>query len=426
MSRLTYPKHLLVLSAAVAGLSGCGGRIEEVRVADPQAVPMATAIEPAAGDWPWWRGATITNIATDASPPISWSSTENIAWRAEVPGEGHGSPILWRDRLFLTTADESAETQSLLCYARDSGDRLWATTVHSGGFMHKHNKNSHASSTPASDGHLVFTAFMVQDGVWVTAVDFNGEIAWQTKAGDFRSMHGYGSSPVIFESLVIVAGDTSAGGFLAALHRETGEIVWRIARGNRPSFATPVVADVAGRSQLLLSGQDEVVSYDPHTGDVLWRSEGPASTTANSIAWNDDLIFTSGGYPQRNVLAIRADGSGSVVWRQSWKVYVPSPVVVGDRLVLIQDNGVARCVACATGEELWTERLGGDFSSSPVLAGDRLYAANEAGTTFVFQAAPEFRSLSENRLPGRIFATLAVGGDALFVRTTDGLFKISE
>ena len=224
--------------------------------------------------------------------------------------------------------------------------------------MHTHKKNSHASPTPAWDGNYVFVVFMVDDGIVVTALDKKGEIQWQKKAGPFDSKHGYGSSPLLYKSLVIVNGDNQGSGFVTALDRKTGDIVWRIDRTDNSSFASPVVAHLEGRDQLLLSGHNQVCSYDPANGKLLWKSEGPAATTANTLGWHQGLVFASGGWPEQNLMAIRADGSGEIVWQKGIKAYVPSPLIIDGRLIVTQDANIVRCYDPKTGNELWTKRLG--------------------------------------------------------------------
>lgn len=407
-------------------VAGCRHKpVEEVRLSAAAVSAKATPIEASDDDWPAWRGSTGDNKATGPLPPLKWSSTENVLWRADVPGSGHATPIVCGERVFVATADTNQETMSLLCFSRATGERRWERELHRGGFMHTHQKNSQASPTPACDGQRVFTAFTVQNGLHVSAVDLDGQIVWQTQAGPFSSQHGYGSSPVLFESLVIVSGDNRGPGYLAALHRETGEIVWRIQRGNSPSYSTPIIAHVAGKNQLLLSGQDHVTSYDPMTGDLLWQSDGPASTTANTMAWNDEFVFASGGYPEDGVLAIRAD-SGQVAWKSDERDYVPSPLALGDRLLIVQDRGVAICLDAATGKELWKQRLGGNFSASPTLVGEHVYVPDEAGKTLVFKVTPKFEKIAVNDLGDGGFASPVICGGQLFLRTSRYLYCIAE
>jgi outer membrane protein assembly factor BamB len=271
----------------------------------------------------------------------------------------------------------------------------------------------------------VYVALLSQDGLWVTAVDLAGKIAWQTKAGPFSSQHGYGSSPVIYESLVIVASDHQEEGYVAALHRGTGDLVWRTLRGREPSYGTPILATAGGREQLLLAGKSRIDSYDPATGEQRWSSPGPSEITGNTLAWNEDLIFAGGGYPEKSVMAIRPDGS-EVAWQTDFQAYVPSPLAVGNRLFVIQDNGVARCLNAETGEEIWTKRLGGDFTASPVLAGDTIFVPNEEGTTFVFKAADRYEEIARNDVDDNCFASPVICGGRLYLRTLHHLYCIGK
>jgi outer membrane protein assembly factor BamB len=416
---------IIIVSLGLAA-TGCGGKpVETIAARDAGAAESLPALEVSDDDWPWWRGPDGNNHARGSAPPTTWSETENVIWQAVVPGRGHASPCIWGDAVYLATADEEQETQSLLAYARDTGKLRWTCEVHRDGFMHAHQKNSQASPTPACDGERVFTAFLSQGGLWVTAVDRNGKVAWQTLAGPFSSQHGYGSSPVIYKSLVIVSGDNLGQGYLAAIHRESGQIAWRTGRDNGPNYGTPVLAHTGGRQQLLLSGQSKVRSYDPGNGKENWTSPGPAEITANTVAWNDELIYAGGGYPETAVMAIRADGS-EVVWQKDFKAYVPSPLAVGDRLFVVQDNGVARCMNAKTGEEIWTKRLGGDFTASPTLAGNLIFVPDEDGVMHVFKAADRYDPVATNRLGESAFASPVICGGRLYLRTGDRLYCIGS
>jgi hypothetical protein len=419
-----------------ASLASCSpAEVEEISRSVEEAGGALSDVRAATGDWPWWRGPERDGkaAATDSgAPPIEWSESKNVLWKADLPGHGHGSACVAGERVYLATADEDAETQSLLAFDRATGKPVWSRAIHRGPLMHRHPKNSHASCTPACDGERVFTAFMAADGIWVTAVDLDGTILWQTKAGDFTSMHGYGASPLLYGATVIVPGDNTGGAFLAALHRKTGTIVWRARRPNVASFSSPVVAHVAGTDQLLLSGGGMTASYDPATGRELWRVNGPADTTACTMTADGDLVFASGGYPQKEILCIRADGAGGasdrhVAWRTHKNAtYVPSPLVHAGRLYVVDDGGVATCYRATTGEVLWQRRLGGGFSASPTFAAGRIYVTSESGTTFVIAAEDAFRLLAENQLGDAGFASPVVAGGQLFLRTGDALYCIGE
>ena len=377
------------------------------------------------GDWPWWRGPTFDGIAEDQKVPHHWSETENIVWKVPLPGIGHGSPIVVGERIFLPTANDQEQTISLLCLDRKSGKLLWNKEVHQGGFMHTHKKNSHASATPAWDGKRVFVVFLVQGGIFVSAYDREGTLLWQTRAGDFDSKHGYGSSPLLYKSLVIVNGDNQGEGFLAALDRQTGKIVWRVDRTDNSSFATPVVAHIDGVDQLLLSGHNTICSYNPENGALRWQAEGPAATTANTMLWHRGLVFASGGWPEQNLMAVHADGSGEIAWQKGIKAYVPSPAIVNNRLLIVQDGNIVRLFDPETGDELWKERLGRrGYSASPTVVGDIVFLPDETGVVHVFRAGEKFENISSNTLEGDGMASPIICGDRIFLRTSSHLYCV--
>jgi outer membrane protein assembly factor BamB len=386
------------------------------------------------GDWPWWRGPQLDGHA-EGSAPTEWSPSKNVLWKASVPGKGFASPIVCGDRVFLATADEDAEKQLLLCFDRSTGKQLWSRDVHTGNFPKKHPDNSHASATPACDSEQVFVSFINNDGLWVTAFDLEGKQLWQKEVGPFESEHGSGPSPVLFKSAIIVVGDNLQPSYLAALDRKTGEILWRTPRERldvHANYASPLLATIAGKPQLVIAGYSKVTSYDPATGKLLWSCDGPAQVAACTAGFHDDLVFASGGFPEREILAIRADGSGDVtdthiVWRGTKGVtYVPSPIYHDGYLYVVTDNGIAFCYQAETGEEIWQKRLDGKFSASPVIADGKLYITNEAGRTTVLKAAPEYEVLAENELPGDGHATPAIAAGQLYLRAGDTLYCVGS
>jgi outer membrane protein assembly factor BamB len=395
----------------------------------------ATVPKVAPGDWPWWRGPALDGKSRDGRVVTAWSRAKHVLWKTKVPGRGHSSPIVCGERIFLTTADEDTHKQYVLAFDRKTGRPVWNTLVHEAEFTRKNPKNSHASATPACDGRRIYSVFLNRDGVHVTAIDLDGKILWQTRAGAFQSQHGYGSSPVFFKSLVIINGDSLKDCFVAALDKKTGEVVWRTARkttGKNGSYATPIVLPLAGRPQLILTGMDEVSSYDPETGKLIWSCGGPSEVTGSTVACSDKLVFATGGYPEKEILAIRADGAGDVtkshiVWRSSKGVaYVPSPLYHEGYLYVVADGAVVTCFKAATGAQVWQERLQGGFTSSPVLVGDLLYVTNEEGKTFVLKTGPKFKVVAINSLEEGVLATPAVSDGRLFLRTSDHLYCIGR
>ena len=252
----------------------------------------------------------------------------------------------------------------------------------------------------------------------MTALDTSGQKLWQTRVCDYIVHQGFGSSPVVYKNLVIVSGDSPAGGALAGLDRETGEIVWKHDRPKLPNYTSPSIMHSDGKDQMILGGCDLVTSLDPLTGKLLW--EIPAGTTecVSTMVTDGKHVFASGGYPKNYLMAVVADGSGKIAWETNDRLYVPSAIVHDGHLFAVLDNGVAKCFHCETGEETWKARLGGDFTASPVLVGDTLYATNEIGETFIFRADPQkFTQLSVNKLGDETLASPAICDSQIFLRT---------
>jgi len=401
----------------------------------PRQTQDLAPLAPSADDWPWWRGPNRDNIAADGQdPPVRWTRTENVLWKAEVPGRGHGSPCLWGEHVFAPTADDQAQIQYLLCYDRRTGQQRWQTAVHRQGFARQHSKGSHASATPACDGQRVFMPFVIQDAIWLSALDFEGKIVWQRRLGDFHSMHGFAASPLIYKSLVIVAADHLKQSFLVAVHRGTGEVVWKI---DRPSYrlgtyASPTIGLVAGRDQLLHHGPMKVFSYAPDTGGLLWTCDGPSESSASTVCLGADRVYSTVGFPKRNFLCIRADGSGDVTkthvaWSKKDKMpYVPSPLLADGLLYMVEEKGSLYCFEANTGEVVWAEKLEGAFSSSPVLAAGKIYVVNEEGTAFVFKHGRTFQPLASNELGDGGYATPVICAGRIYLRTFHNLYCLGK
>jgi outer membrane protein assembly factor BamB len=390
-----------------------------VRGEEPRKAPEAGPITFAPTDWPWWRGPNRNGIA-DArqKPTLKWSETDNVLWKSPVPGRGHGSPTVVGDQVLLATADHEQETQAVICYDRKSGAQRWQTIVHRGGLTRGGNgRSSLASSTVACDGRRLFINFLNKGAIYTTALSREGKQLWQTKVTDYVLHQGFGSSPAVYQSLVLVSADNKGTGALAALERATGKVVWKQERPKVPNYASPILLNVAGRDQLLFTGCDLVTSLHPLTGKKLWEIKGSTTECVTSTVTDGQLIFTSGGYPKSHVSAVRADGSGKIVWQNTTRVYVPSMLVYEGHLYGVLDAGVAVCWHCTSGKEVWRGRLRGSFSASPVLVGELLFATNEAGRTFVFKASPKgFELVAENQLGSEVLATPAICGGRIYQR----------
>jgi outer membrane protein assembly factor BamB len=381
--------------------------------------PPAQAHPPQADDWPWWRGPTFDGVAADQPVPLEWSETKNIVWKTPVPGRGHSSPIVAGSRVFLSTADEERNLLSVLCYDRRSGKEQWRKDVLEGGTDSRlHKKNTRASSTLACDGERVYAVFYNGGSIWATALDLSGKQVWQKKVGAFVSHWGYSASPTIYRTSLIVATDHKEGGALHALDLRNGELLWETPRPKAPSYASPVVLKAAGKDQLVIAGADQVISYDPASGKQLWAVKGTSVECVSSVIAAGDFVFATGGFPAKETLCIRADGSAEAVWRAKIGDFVPSQVIHKGYIYSVLDNGIALCLDAETGNEMWKERLSSPaFSASPILVGANIIVPGETGMTHVFRADPKKLDIvAENQLGKQAFASPAACGGQLFLR----------
>lgn len=404
-------------------LPGCSRRppVEKVSVVEvaPAGAPSAAMpMSLGAADWPQWRGPRGDGTAGDVEVPLAWDESTNVAWRTGIPGRGHASPIVVGQTVLVATATAAPERQSVVAIDRATGTIRWQTAVHEGGFPDPsvmHRKSTHANGTLASDGTHVFAAFLSAGRIVVTALDLEGHRVWQRDVGAFGSKFGFAPSPVLHGALVIVAADNLAGGYLAALHRDSGEIVWRRGRPAVASYSSPLVASIGGRDQLVISGGGTLSSYDPATGEGLWSVDAIAEATCGTPVTDGALVFASGGYPDRETVAV--DASGKKVWSNKTKVYEPSLVVADGHLYAVEDGGIAWCWDATTGAERWKQRLGGSFSASPVVCGGKLLVPNLSGETLVIEASGDaFREVARNPLGSDTYASIAVGAGELFLR----------
>lgn len=377
-------------------------------------------------DWPWWRGPARDGVAgSNQSIPTAFGPNEAVLWKTPVPGRGHGSPIVVGNRVFLATADEANQTQGVLAYELDTGKPAWQKLISRGGFPEaNHPKNTEASSTLASDGTRLFVPFFHHKQVQLTCLDLDGKQLWQRVVAPFdpkKYRYGYAASPVLYGDLVIVATEYDGRSFISAFNAKTGRDVWKIPRVANITFSSPVIANVAGRDQLLISGSEQVSGYDPKTGRPLWSVPGTTAATCGTMVWDGATVFASGGYPKPETIAVLADGSGTVLWRNNKKCYEQSMIVVDGYLYGLTDRGVLYCWRTNDGNEMWRARLAGPVSASPILVGGNIYWANESGTVYVFRPNPEkFELVSENRLGTEAFASPAVSQNKMLLRIAEG------
>jgi outer membrane protein assembly factor BamB len=400
-----------------------------------------------AGEWPAFRGPRGDGVALDEQPPLHWKVDENIRWRVPVPGTGNGSPIVVDGRVFLNAAQDLGQRRTLHCFDADDGRALWQQTVEVGAIEFTHIDNPYCGSTPASNGEVVVT-WHGTGGLHCYTMD--GRPLWDRDFGEIRHLWGYGTSPVIDGERVYVHSGACPNIFIAAVRLSDGELLWKTAEPGGQSnetpdgdltgsWCTPVLVDAGGRRQLICAMPTAAVSYDPESGDVLWRCEGLATNRgklvyASPLVANDLAVFMAGYMGP--AMAVRLDGTGDVTAsHRVWYVEKRNPqrvgsgVVVGDFIYLGNaDGGTIQCLELATGKERWRQRVrGGPHWASTVYAGGRLYATNQSGITRVFAPNPQrFELLSENTLDETVHATLAVSNGRLFIRTEENLYCIHD
>lgn len=396
---------------------------------------LATVSLVHAENWPQWRGPRGDGTSLETKVPTEWSAEKNIRWKTAIPGIGHSSPVVWGDRIFVTTCLEGDQERMLLCIDRSSGKILWQREVVKSPLEHKNKLNSYASATPATDGKYVWVAFFQIPMIELVCYDFDGKEIWRKSPGEFHSVHGFCSSPVLYKDLVILNCDQdSQSACIVAYDKASGQEKWRADRPNRTrSYCTPVIKALAGREQMMLSGSKCVASYDPDTGKQLWLVDGPTEQFVASLVVTDNVVFVTGGFPTLHLLGIDPDGSGNVtnshvLWHEHGAVasYVPSPISAGDWFFVVSDGGACTCWDARSGKEMWKQRLGQHHSASSISANGNLYFTADNGDTYVIKASDKYQLVSLNPLGEQVRASPAVSDGELFIRGVSNLYCISS
>ena len=391
---------------------------------------LSSSLSLRAADWPQFRGPDGQGHSSEHDLPLEWSEDKNIAWKVPIPGLGWSSPVIQGDRIWLTTALGEGRSLRAVCLHRKDGRTLNEVEV----FLKDnpgriHSKNSHASPTPILEDDRVYVHF----GAHGTAcLSSDGQILWRTEL-KYNHAHGPGGSPTLFGDLLIVSCDGTDVQYVVALDKQTGQIRWKQSRGKgRMAFSTPLLIQEQGVDQLVSTGGDRVVSYDPPTGKELWWFPYDGFSLVPRPVHGLGLVYVCSGYNSPVLYALRLDGRGDLsgshlAWSLSKGVpFNPSPVLVGQELYIVSDNGVASCLDARTGKVLWKERLKGNFSASPLAAPERIYFLNEAGETTVLAPGKEFKKLATNSIDGRTQASLAVTNNSIYLRSARFLYRIEE
>jgi outer membrane protein assembly factor BamB len=449
----------------------------------------ALALRGAADDdnWPQWRGPDGLGISAASAYAEEWAPDKNIAWKTAVPGRGHSSPVVWGDRIFLTTSIEGPPapyghkppvhpdfshnpgylhpdsvgsnrqyTLKVLALDARTGKQIWEHTPYQGVmFDDRHRKNTYASPTMVTDGKLAY-AFFESAGLY--AYDFDGKLVWSVSLGGIaKAGLGPGTSPILFEDLIILQCDQEMGrgsfaaavdkhsgkevwqqlpnvSYIVALDKKTGKEVWRRQRTTRRSWATPLIVKTADRVEMVTSGAERVTAYDPRSGRELWYMPGVRSHPIPSAVAGKGLVFLTAGSQAKVAIAVRPGGNGdltntpAVVWQyDKGTAYVPSPIAHGDYLYLMTDKGLVTCIDAATGKVLYEggrPPLPATFTASLVAYGDRLLMTSEDGDTFVIKAGPAHEIIRTNSIGEPVYASLALAGGTIFIRGEQHLFAV--
>ncbi len=397
-----------------------------------------------AEEWPRFRGPTGQGVSTEKSLPKKWGWNENIVWKAEIPGDGWSSPIVWGDRVFVTTATEDGQSCRILALSRVEGKQLWNLEVCRQKKTHKIDKNSYATPTPVTDGENVYAVF--NDGS-IAAVAVEGKPMWVNRDVKYYSQHGLGGSPILYHDILIMSFDGSSAGedktigwqkpwdqsFLLGLDKKTGKERWRARRGlSRIAHTTPIVINADGRDTLISTAGDVIQGFDPDSGARLWSVRAEGEGVVPSPVFGDGLVFAASGFgnPRLRAVKLKQDGEETtrkVVWETNRNVpMMPSAVFVKPYLFVVSENGFAMCLEAATGKVKWRERLGGNYSASPVAADESIYFLSEEGETVVVPANGKFEIIARNSLRESCQASMAVAQGQLFIRTQKHLFCIGS
>ncbi len=420
-----------------------------------------------AGHWPQFRGERSSGVAVDAKPPVQWSATTNVLWTAGIPGKAWSSPIVWADKVFITsaarsktiepprkglyvwrfwgTADEGEHRWTIYCLDLRTGRVLWERVAHRGPVPGAiHIKNSYASETPATDGERVVACF---GNVGVFCYDMDGREQWSQRWNFLPTRLGWGpaASPVLHKDRVYILNDNDQASFLAALDKRTGRQLWRVERDEPSNWATPYVWENELRTEIVTPGRKKVRSYDLD-GRLLWELSGMSTIVIPTPVASRNLLYVTSGYVAdalRPVYAIKPNASGDISLKDNetsnvaiaWcdrkaGPYNPSPLLYKDRLYVLYDKGFLACYDARTGRTVYgrqrLSRTANAFTASPWAADDKVFCLSEDGETFVVQAGPEFKLLGSNHLDEMALASPAVAGGNILIRTFTRLHCIGQ
>lgn len=431
---------------------------------------MLASASLSAQNWPSFRGPNASGVADGKPTAVKWNATTNegVAWKAPVGGVAVSSPIVWGNRVFVSTAissdpkqgirtgqygdvepvtDASKHTWHLIAFDKASGKVVWDKIAHEGiPKTKRHPKSSQASATPVTDGSVVVVSFG-SEGLF--AFDFNGKELWRKDLGVLNAgwffdpdyEWGVGSSPIIYKNMVIVQCDIQRGSFIAAFDTKTGNQVWRTDREEIPSWSTPTIFESGGKAMLVTQATTFTRGYDPMTGKELWKYSGNSEVTIPTPIIGPGFVVITNGYRGvQPIVAVKPDAIGDITLKQgqtksdyiAWATtrggpYIPTPVIYGEFMYILQGNGALAAYKVATGEQVYQKRLGGvagSFSASPVAADGKIYCASEDGDVYVVKAGAEYQELSKNAIGEVIMATPAISDGLIIIRGLKNVYAI--
>jgi outer membrane protein assembly factor BamB len=431
-----------------------------------------TAVSVNAQNWPQFRGPSASGVVEGSTAAVQWNAekSENIRWKTNIPGLGHSSPVVWGNKVFISTAvtsgakdetryglygdvapvkDDPKHTWKVYALDKNTGKILWERVAYEGvPKVKRHPKSTHADSTPVTDGKYLVVLFG-SHGLY--AYDLNGKLMWKQDLGvldsgwfydpDYQWEHG--SSPVIYKDLVIIQADIQKDSYIAAYNLKTGKLAWKTPREEISSWGTPTVYQGKTRAELITNGSKAIRGYDPATGKELWRLTPNSEVTTPTPIVAHDLIYVTSGYrPIQPIYAIRVGATGDITLKDgkdssefiAWSKtrggpYMPTPVVYGDLLYTCSNLGVLTAYNAITGERIYQERLGGKggaFTASPVASDGKIYLSSEDGEVFVVKAGPKYELLATNSVGEVMMATPAISGGLVIIRANKHVFAFGD
>ena len=394
-----------------------------------------------AENWSSFRGVNAQGHSVEKQLPINWTDRQNIAWKTELPGKGWSSPIVYEGTVYVTATTEEGASCRIISVDSKTGVQNWNVQVHRQSPGAKRKQNSYATPTPVADDKCIYAAFA--DGT-IVAVDRNGKLVWKNTEVKFHSLHGLGASPILVDGLLIMPFDGSSPdkkelgwkipwdqAVVLAIDVKTGKTAWKGKRdASRVGHVTPITINQG--DQIVSAAGDQVAGFDKNTGERIWSVYSQGEGVTPTPALGDGIIYTSSGFEEPTIRAIRLGGTGDVtdthiVWEQRKGVpAMPSPLLVGPNLYTITRDNILYCLRAADGSPVWNKRLTGTHSASPLYADGRIYILSETGTTLVLAPGDKYKELASNRLDEKCLASMAVSDGCFFIRGTTHLFCISK